>query len=152
MGAKKVRAESTAKAVEAERRERYWDLQEASEAYLNESPFPELLSELDRFMNPADPDFGGIGISLVKEKDSVQSTGHWHYSYKTRARWINVIALPDGTIKVEGNFFGRTILRLDDWRALHPPASGRRIAEVAIAKAWKHPHRRTYIGTGAVDL
>jgi hypothetical protein len=173
--AERVRKEEAKQLAKAQARASTWRLQETSQKFLDESPFPSLLAllaelaqyigaqvdvmqtvreskRIKQFEDPASKDFGGTGISLVKTNTTSTRTGHRHYKYSTQERWINVMALPDGTIKVEGNIFGRIVLERGQWR---DPLTGmlqRDAAEKAISKAWKHPHRRTETGSSFLDI
>jgi hypothetical protein len=138
-----------------------------SQQYWEQSPFPELLEELKRYLdrprrgfsaslrplsrqqfsNPSHEDYGAVGLSLVETRtmfipDTTSLFANKPRSFK-QVKWIEVFALPNGTIKVEGGPLGKTVLFLDQWRDPSPGLSQQDIAERAIDKAWKHSHVRS---------
>lgn len=166
----KKKAEDTAREVTRSAKQRQADdarrkQESISQQYLEQSLFPELLRELksyldrpgegvsarinqlirQQFNNPSHEYYGAVGLTLEERSSKFMSSNHnWPpfgepLSYK-RVKWINVIALPNGTIKVEGSPFGKTTLSLDQWRDSRTGSPQKDVAERAIDKAWKFSH------------
>jgi len=134
-----------------------------SQQYLDKSLFRKLLGELAFYLNrpkkgvrvevkpvfhqqfddPSHEDYGAVGLALEERRTDFKLYP-WPFgkprSYKY-VKYIEIIALPNGTIKVKGSPLGmtKTTLTLDQWRDPRTGSSRKDVAERAIDKAWKSP-------------
>lgn len=56
---------------------------------------------------------------------------------ESHEQWINILALPNSFIKVDGGLLGKTVLSFDEWN------NNKDICKKALEKAWTNPHTKS---------
>ncbi len=95
--------------------------------------FPHLMKELAEVLN----DQRAIHNSAEIDKFYYYVRLYWFKEGDGSFNMINVTAMADWTIKVEGNYWGSTTLKKNDWYG------NKDIQEKALEKAFKNPNKNS---------